>query len=318
MYLKPDPFFIQPNSRATIHLYNGTFDKSENVIARNRMADVSLVGGGKRTAVDSTAWSERDNMTVLSFQAGEAGTWVAGVSTHPRNIEMSAADFNGYLEHDGVLDMLKWRKDNDALGQDAVEKYSKHVKTVFQVGEHTSEDWKTVLGYPIEFIPRENPYDLHPGHTLEVQLLWDGKPLPNQLVYVGSSAGMHSHDPETEHSHTASGAHQHDPGEDTDEGHSHSLVNQLRTDSEGVVKVDLTTEGTWYLRTIYMTASEEPGLTHESNWATLTFAVGQGHSHTHEDAAHDHGDETGVPSFVYWIGSLLLLAGLFFWFKRKS
>ena len=38
MYLKPDPFFLQPNTKATIYLYNGTFEKSENVIARNRMA----------------------------------------------------------------------------------------------------------------------------------------------------------------------------------------------------------------------------------------------------------------------------------------
>jgi hypothetical protein len=67
-----------------------------------------------------------------------------------------------------------------------------------------------------------------------------------------------------------------------------------------------------------MKASEEPGLTHESNWATLTFAVGQGHSHTHEGVAHAHEEATGIPSYVYWIGSLLLLAGLFFWFKRRG
>jgi len=312
MYLKLDSYFLEPDTWATIDLFNGTFEKSENVIARNRMTDVSLVGNGTRTAVDSTMWTEKDSITTLKFKTGAAGTWVAGVSTRPRNIELSAADFNSYLEHDGVLDMLQWRQENGAMEQDAVEKYSKHVKTLFQVGDQTSEDWKTILGYPIEFVPLENPYDLHPGHELRVQLLRQGEPLADQLVYVGSVASDHDHD--GDHTHPEAADHDHEAGE----SHQHSDAAPLRTDAEGMVRLKLTDEGTWYLRTIHMELSEAPGLTHESNWATLTFAVGQGHSHTHDATTHEHAEETGIPSYVYWIGSLLLLAGLFFWFKRKS
>ncbi|MDV7402696.1 DUF4198 domain-containing protein, partial [Arthrospira platensis SPKY1] len=110
---------------------------------------------------------------------------VAGVSTAPRIIELSAEDFNDYLAHDGVLDMLEWRTQQNALDQDAVEQYAKHVKALFQVGDQLSADWQTALGYPLEFVPLQNPYDLHPGHSLELQLLWKGQPLANQLVYVG-------------------------------------------------------------------------------------------------------------------------------------
>lgn len=46
MFLKLDSYFLEPDKPALIRLYNGTFDKSDNVIDRNRMADVSLVGGG--------------------------------------------------------------------------------------------------------------------------------------------------------------------------------------------------------------------------------------------------------------------------------
>ena len=312
MYLKLDSYFLEPNSWAAIDLFNGTFEKSENVIARNRMADVSLVGNGTRLAVDSTMWTERDSITTLKFKTGDAGTWVAGVSTRPRNIELSAADFNSYLEHDGVLDMLEWRQENGAMGQDATEKYAKHVKAIFQIGDQTSEDWKTVLGYPIEFVPLENPYDLHPGHDLQVQLLWQGEPLANQLVYVGSVSAPHEHDEGNGHSEPSD--HEHDAGKT----HQHTDADQLRTDADGRVRVNLTTEGTWYLRTIHMEHSEVPGLTHESNWATLTFAIGQGHSHEHANQVHDHEDGTGIPSYVYWLGSLLLLAVLFFWFKRRN
>lgn len=36
---------------------------------------------------------------------------------------MKADKFNEYLVHDGVSDMLKWRKENNALDKDAVEQY---------------------------------------------------------------------------------------------------------------------------------------------------------------------------------------------------
>ena len=320
MYLKLDNYYLQPNAQARIQLFNGTFDKSDNVITRDRMVDASLVGNGTRTKIDTNQWSDQDKTTVLSFKTGAAGTWVAGVSTAPRNIEMTAADFNGYLEHDGVLDMLEWRKNNNALEQDAVEKYSKHVKTIFQVGDQLTGDWQTQLNYPLEFIPLSNPYDLHPGHQLQLELLWQGQPLANQLVYVGSPA--HSHDSEHGHSHEAGTDHDHshDEGED----HHHAL-KQLRTDAQGMLTLNITDKGIWYLRTIYLTQSEEAGLTHESNWATLSFEIGDGYHHgvaedQHEHDHHHHEEELtlGIPAYVYWIGSLVVFLGLFFWFNRKT
>jgi ABC-type nickel/cobalt efflux system permease component RcnA len=294
MYLKLDRYFLEPHSAASIMLLNGTFEASENTIDRNRMLDVSLVGHGKRSPVDSTQWREDGMMTVLDFTTGDAGTWVAGVSTGPRNIEMAAADFNAYLEHDGVLDELEWRRTNDQLAADAVEKYSKHVKTIFQVGGTTTDDWKTPLDYPIEFIPLSNPYDLHIGDELEVKLLFRGEALRDQIVIVGSSGQLHTHD----HEHAEEAAH-----------HHHHEDAQLRTDQDGKLRIKLAEEGIWYLRTIFMIQAFEDGLTHESNWATLTFAVGHGpHGHTH-----------GLnPNYLYGFLGLLLVAVLFFWFRGRQ
>jgi uncharacterized GH25 family protein len=350
MYLKFDTYFFEPDTEVSLMLFNGTFDRSENVITRDRMLDVSLVGNGIRTAVDNAQWSEKGDTTLLRFNTGDVGTWIAGVSTAPRNIEMTADDFNNYLEHDGVVDMLEWRKQNNALGQDAVEKYSKHVKTIFQVGNELSSDWKTVLGYPIEFVPLNNPYNLHAGHDMHVQLLWQGEPLANQLVYVGSNNieeahthannEEHSHDAEehthadgTTHSHATEEAHSHEEKEQemNSDDHEHNELQQFRTDTEGKITIPIDHQGVWYLRTIYLTTSEEEGLTHESNWATLTFEIGEGHEHSHNDTqgsahshddnddhGHDHEDSIGIPSYVYWLGSVLLVIALFFWFNKKE
>jgi uncharacterized GH25 family protein len=261
MYLKTDTYFFSPNTEASIQLLNGTFEKSDNIITRDRMLDVSLVGLGERIAVDTAKWSDVGQTTLLSFKTGAPGTWVAGVSTAPRTIEMSATDFNEYLQHDGVLDMLEWRTQNNALDQDAVEKYSKHVKAIFQVGEQLSDDWKTVLGYPIEFIPLVNPYDIHQGHEMEVQLLVDGQPLANQLVYVGSEAKAHEHEDEQDHSHEE-GEHMHEHSD----AHSHDHDHEHSNDHD------------------HQHAHEEEH--------THTHSHENGHSHSHEHEHQESEEET--------------------------
>jgi len=310
MFLKVDGFFLQPQSEAIIALFNGTFEKSENVITRDRMIDVSLVGLGKRTAVDSTQWFDKDSTTYLRFQTGDEGTWVAGVSTASRVIEMTAEDFNSYLDHDGVLDMLNQRKENGTLNTDARELYSKHVKTIFQVGEQLSADWKTYLGYPIEFIPLENPYDIHPGHSLQVKLLRDGSPLVNQLVYLGHTAAEHTHGDGSTHSHESGDGH----------SHSHEGIEQLRTNENGIVEFKIESSGIWYLRTIHLVTTDKENLTHESNWATLTFAIGEGHTHD-EDHGHSHAhdeEEDRFPSSLFLLGSIVLIIVLYIWFSRRK
>jgi len=319
MYLKLDSYFLEPNTSATIQLFNGTFDKSENAIDRNRMQDASFIGNSNKILINESQWSEKDNVTLLNFQTGEAGTWVAGISTAPSSIEMDAETFNTYLEHEGIIDMLAWRQENDKLDGDAVEKYSKHVKTIFQVGDKRTNDWQKSLGYPIEFIPLENPYELNTGDSISVKLLYNGQPLENQLVYADfkGKKDAHSHADESEgHSHEVEAEEGHSHGEDEgNEPHQHTSGQQLRTDADGIVTAKLTSDGIWYLQTIHLLNTEEEGFTHESNWTTLTFEV----AHAHGEASHTHTEEEGdIPSYVYWIGSLFLLGILFLWFKKKN
>ena len=359
MYLKMDSYFLEPNQDATINLYNGTFGKSENVIDRSRMLDVSIVGNGNREKIADNQWTEKDSITILNFNTGKPGTYVAGVSTAARDFEMKAEDFNNYLEHDGVLDMLESRRNNNELTTDAFERYSKHVKAIFQVGDKITDDWSSELGYPIEFIPQSNPYELHTGDTLQVKLIRDGNPLPDQLVYAdyrstthghshefdeGANTNNHGHEHEhtgssDEHEHSHEGnleshqhdhtgnnvgheykhedkAHSHDEAEKASENHSHTEGQKLRTDKNGIINVTLDADGIWFLRTIHLVYSEEDGLTHESNWATLTFEITHDHDNT-EDLDHSHTESEGISSYIFWIVSILVVAVLFFFFNRK-
>jgi uncharacterized GH25 family protein len=251
MFLKLKTFYLNPNSEVTIYLINGTFDKSENVIDRKRMKDVSVINPGEKVFHPAvTQWSEESNQTLLKIKTGKQGTGVAGVSTHSNNIDLSAQDFTKYLKHDGILDVLEARKKSGEDAKPTKEKYAKHVKAIFQIGATPSNDYKTPLNYPVEFIPQVNPYTLEQGDELPVQLLKNGKPLANELVYA-SYDGHHGH---------------------AEDG-THIEAIKARTDAKGMVKVKLEKTGLWYLRTINMVKSTEPSVDYESSWATLTFEV---------------------------------------------
>lgn len=251
MFLRLPSFFLQEYSPASVALLNGTFAASENVITRDRMLDVSIVGPSDTIVhPDTSAWEDVENTAWLHFETGGAGTYLAGVSTSSRVIELSAEDFNDYLAHDGVLDVLEDRQRSGSADRAARERYSKHVKAVFQVGEARSPTFAHVLNYPIEIVPVENPYDLTVGDALTVRVLLRGAPLASQLVYA-SYDGHHVHDTEGDHAEAFS----------------------TRTNALGMASIALTATGAWYVRLIHMEESEEDGIDYESNWATLTFEI---------------------------------------------
>jgi len=255
MFLKLQSFFLKPRAQASIALYNGTFDKSENVITRDRMLDVSVAGpNSERAHPDTAQWRNAGNVSMLEITTGDAGTYVVGVSTKPRMLALAAKDFNAYLLHDGLLDTYEARKKNNALEKDARELYSKHIKAVVQVGDKRSDGFKARLGYPVEIVPLQNPYSLKEGETLEVLVLSHGTPLANALVYA-NFAGHQAH------AKTANGEERHEEAVTT------------RTDANGVAKIKLEKHGQWYIRLIHMVPGNQKDADYESNWATLTFEI---------------------------------------------
>ena len=260
MFLKLDSFFLQPNSTGVVALFNGDFDLSENVITRDRMLDVSVVGPGGVVHPPESAWTDSAvfhwspdsvDTSILTFETGAAGTYMIGVSTAARVFTLTAEEFNEYLVHDGIVDAIVQREAAGRTNEEATERYSKHVKALVQVGGARSGEWSHELGYPVEFIPLQNPYALAVGDELQVRFLRAGQPVGNQLVYA-SYDGHHGHDAAGEHVEAVT----------------------TRTNEDGVATIPLTGAGRWYVRTIHMVeTTTEPDVDYESNWATLTFEV---------------------------------------------
>ena len=162
MFLKLETFYLEPHSTNVVQLINGDFDKSENAITRDRMLDVSVVGPDGTTQPPGDAWADSAvyhwnadsvDTALLTFETGSEGTYLLAVSTAPRTFTLAAPEFNEYLVHDGIVDVIAEREAAGTTGNDATERYSKHVKALVQVGEARSAHWSHTMGYPVEFVP---------------------------------------------------------------------------------------------------------------------------------------------------------------------
>ncbi len=245
LFIKLDTYFLRPNSQATMRLLNGSFRASEGAVARDRMRDVSLVApDGKISHPEATMWRDEGKTSLLNLQTGNAGTYVVGVSTKPREIDLKAKDFNEYLAHDGLPDTLAARRKNSELSKDVRERYSKHVRAIFQIGDARTDAYKTPLGYPVEIIPQQNPYDLRVGQRLEVLCTLEGRPLADQFVLAGRETRGRM-----------------------------SRETSARTDANGIARFKLSGAGKWYVKMIHMTPVTNGDVNYESKWATLTFEL---------------------------------------------
>ena len=258
LFLRLDSFFVRPASAVQIRVLNGTFSKSENAITRDRLSDISVVGPAGRTHLDTTAWEAKGDTSRLNVRTGAAGTYLVGASTLPREITLEAKDFNAYLADDGIPDVLAARRRDGELAKKATERYSKHVKALLQAGDTRSTGFDTVLGYPAELIPLNNPYLPRSGGWLRVKALVDGKPVANQLIVAGGRPPRGGRLAE----------------------------RRVRTDASGVARIRITDQGQWYVKFINMqrftgdrsshpagTPPGSPVPDYEYKWATLTFEI---------------------------------------------
>lgn len=245
LFLRPGSFFTRPGTVLVVRLISGTFDRSENAVARNRLRDLSLLTPGGRVPLDGGTYVAKGDTSAFTLKTGGPGTYLVGASTFPRIIKLSGDQFNEYLRSDGLPDVLDARTKSGSLGDSAGERYSKHVKAVIQVGSKRSSGFSRAFGYPAELVPLSNPYLLSRNSRLRVRALVDGEPVVRQLLLFGGRA------------------------------RNGGLIgaDSVRTDGRGEAAVQLRRAGVWYVKFISMIRVAHDSVDYESKWATLTFEV---------------------------------------------
>ena len=121
------------------------------------------------------------------------------------------------------------------------------MKAVVQVEDRRTDQYRTLLGYPAELVPLENPYTPAAGDSLGLRGVVDGMPVSGELVLTGGRNASGKVIPES----------------------------SSRTDAHGIAHILIHSAGQWYVKFIHMVRRASSGARSITNpgWATLTFEV---------------------------------------------
>ena len=135
-----------------------------------------------------------------------------------------------------------WRAGTGKEDDPGRERYSRSIKAIVQVGPKLDPVATQPTGQDIEIVPMVHPYSLTPGATLEVQVLFRGKPLAGRAITAANRLN------------------------------SNVSKKTVRTDAAGKAKFIIPRAGDWMLRLIHIEPATG-GVDFRSYWANLTFSL---------------------------------------------
>jgi uncharacterized GH25 family protein len=241
-WLVPKKFRISPGDSLTISANTGMdFPNSLSAVNPERFNQFILVGESKRENI--TEFTVQGNSLAANCSFEKPGTFVIAAALKPKEIKLTGKEFNEYLLADGLPNIYELRKKEGILDKDAVEYYSKYPKTIVQVGNKMDDFPTKPVGFPIEIVPKVNPYELKKGDELEVAVLFLGKPLPNAEIAWSYP------------------------------GQGEEFAGSTKTDEEGLASIPLIKAGPYVIRLTHMEWVKKPTYEWESYWTSLTFEV---------------------------------------------
>ena len=196
------------------------------------------------------SYTRKGSLVWARIVPSDAGGLLVAYESGFVRTELPAEKFEAYLAEDGLDSALKRRHESKSTGP-GIERYRRCAKTWID-GDDGGRATKPV-GLPLEIIPSARPGR---DSTFEVQVLFDGKPLPGALVRawrapLGEVGGPLNAETRPHVDESWRG----------------------RTDSDGRVVARCGEIGEWLIGTVHMVLSRDPSAADwESTWASLTFA----------------------------------------------
>lgn len=245
LYLRPHKWIASPGESVRLEFHNGdAFPASEQTVILERLKDAASFWRGGESSCTGIR-DESEKLTVAQCAAPPAGGhFLLAARTTPNFIELDAEKFEAYLRHERLEYVSEFRKNGAEATRPGRELYSKYVKSLLVAGEG-DEFFRHRVGFPIEFVPVQDPYAQPRAASIKVLLLFRGRPAPGHEVELQVAA----------------------------EGKVETIALGP-TDSQGMVDVPLRAGGLHKLHAIIMERLA-PGreADWESFWATLTFGA---------------------------------------------
>lgn len=164
----------------------------------------------------------------------EPGSYLLAYQSKPLHVKLDGLTFEKHLLREGYEDLIRDRHRNGEASAPAEETYIRCAKTVVRIGEGGAAAAK-VAGLPLEIVA-----DGHGASEISVQLLYEGKPVSNLLVFAKRR------------------------GTETEKA--------VRTDGEGRAAFSISEAGFWILRCVMIQPPRSQGQKWHSYWASYSFS----------------------------------------------
>lgn len=241
LYLYPSSFTAKPGTNASIAMHNGdAFPRSDGPPVFDRVKDAVVIHS---SGIQPLRNLRKVGTAGMGDYTVPTGSYAVAMRTAPNFIGLDPTQFEGYLNHEKLDWVIRWRVDNREFAKDGRELYSKHCKALMNLDR---DDFALKpVGHTAEIVLLENPAKSGAGSTVAVQVLFRGKPVEKQSIEASWS-----HNGRTER----------------------YWVGE--TNHEGKLMLKLRSAGAWKLHTIIMERSKQPEQADwESFWASVSFAV---------------------------------------------
>lgn len=243
-WLQPKKFRYKVGEDVVIDFLVGeNFSGEPWDLTKNKVETAQVISAYGKKDVKSTVKPTKEKN--LTYKLANEGTHLFSLTSNASYIELEADKFNAYLEEDGLENIISLRKKNSQTDKASRENYTRYAKLLVQSGSKTDDIYKRKVGFKVEIIPLTNPYTLKSGDYLECEILYEGKPLPHQLVKVWSLIG------------------------------DRAFLQPVYTENDGRVKFPISNTGPWMVSFVKMVESTQPNIDYESMWASLVFGIEQ-------------------------------------------
>ena len=234
LWLEPENFIIQPNSKLNAHIkvgqkFNG--DKFPYLHSETKSLKLFLK---KKTIILKL----RDgDYPAIQSSLKKAGLYTLSYESIPERVNYKNFEtFQSFLKEQDIWD--EWSEKNSSLiNTDINETYTRYAKSLINVGDGLGEDFNT--GLLFELIALNNPYVSE--NKVEILLLYKNKPFANSQITIFNKIN------------------------------DQTIISKTRTDNNGKAFIPLNKGGIFLLSAVHFKKSEIKNADWHSLWASLTF-----------------------------------------------
>lgn len=196
----------------------------------------------------------RGAIATLNLPLPAPGSYLFAFDSQPNQISLAADRFHAYL-HDEGLDFIKTQREAAGTAEKpGRERYRRHVKTLLRVGNASGSSssaataaaadktYAARTGQRLEIVPSNDPLAMKPGDALDLQVLFDDKPLAGALLKAWNRQG------------------------------GQTLIIRAKTSVDGKATFNLPYAGGWMISVVHMVpAKGEKDIDWDSLWGNLSF-----------------------------------------------